>query len=577
MSAGIVSNENRQYWLASSTSLALFHYLIELRSAQSYPPSMAMGVVVADREEFCQVGSGGGNISSRQCYLSRVRSLADGGFIRARHEYCPKCLQELPGPKQAKTSLCRRCKERVEPLDVLELDPDAAHMSGMTRSSLLPREVPSLPGFPAAGYPSPPSPSAAARPAAFPVVAPPAPDELPGFASDPALRKPAIPGSEGPDAVTCAHDVPPQWALHHNGWCIDPLGGLRAPWDIKREIPRSYHRALVKLPATPETMARMGLVSNNLPAGIDDHHNQMAQWTVASHGPGGTPAPHCSAVPDRISSNVGLMGTTPEDIARLAPLIGTVPKNSIDREKLTEGCGTIARAMASGAYWRGLPTRNDVAPTLVDASVYGPRPTRRFTDDEHGFMLAHGISTAFARVASAVRHIPLDELLGAPPELRMAEFVNPHDQTEMWTTFGNALDYADATIEQRVPCYADNRFGAYCNPVLGVARGYSGILTHISMLTAAIARIDDPPKSLGDMLRSPADRAVFTDVMAHLMARPDHGPGRRGYCIAVMGCLSLAVAFTIHDIVQWAAGGEILIPTSRTDLGGLVKRAVRSQ
>jgi hypothetical protein len=66
MATSVVSNENRQYWLAGSTSLALFYYLIELRSTQSYTLPMAMGVVVADRDEFCQVGSGGGNISSRQ-------------------------------------------------------------------------------------------------------------------------------------------------------------------------------------------------------------------------------------------------------------------------------------------------------------------------------------------------------------------------------------------------------------------------------------------------------------------------------------------------------------------------------
>ena len=588
MAAGIVSNENRQYWLASSTSLALFHYLIELRSTQSYPLPMAMGVVVADRDEFCQVGSGGGNISSHQCYLSRIRGLVDGGFVRARQQYCPQCLQELPGQRQAKTSLCPHCNQRVEPLDVLELEPDVALMGQIARSSLLPRSVASLPGLPAVGHPFLPSPSAATVPAAPSIVAPHFLDDPPGFVCDPALRQPIIPEFEGPRAVTCESDVPRGWSLHPNGWCIDPLGGPRAPWDIRREMPESYHEAIVKLPATPETMARMGLVSNNRLSGLDENYRQRAQWIVASTGLGEPPAPHeasCpapssdrreAAGPDRLSSNARFMGTTPEDIARLAPLIGTVPKNSIDRGQLADGCDTIARAMASGAYWSGLRTRCDVEPALVDAAVYGPCPTRKFTDDEHGFMLAHGISTAFARVALAVRDMPLDELVGAPAELRMAEFLNPHDQTEMWTTFGNALDYADATIEQRVLCYADNRFGDYCNPVMSVARGYSDILSHISMLTDAIARIDDAPEYLGDMQRSPADRAVFIDVMKHLMARPDHGPGRRGYCIAVMGCLSFGVAFTIHDIIQWASGGEMLIPSGSTDLGGLVRRMTPS-
>jgi len=88
--------------------------------------------------------------------------------------------------------------------------------------------------------------------------------------------------------------------------------------------------------------------------------------------------------------------------------------------------------------------------------------------------------------------------------------------------------------------------------------------------------INDQPEPERERRQSPADRAVFIDVMKHLMARPDHGPGRRGYCIAVMGCLSLAVAFTTHDIIQWASGGEMLIPSGSTDLGGLVRRMTPS-
>ena len=235
---------------------------------------------------------------------------------------------------------------------------------------------------------------------------------------------------------------------------------------------------------------------------------------------------------------------------------------------LEQGRRTVAEMATCSSRWAGTPTGNRcTTPTVVDESVYGPRPFREYTEDELQFMRANGISPDFARVAQAVRDMPLQELVAAPQELRAAEFLNPHDQTEMWIPLVNAVGLAETALNRRLVPVVEARFSYYHHAVLKPELAERGVLAHTAMLDAAFKHIHDGTAYVLDsVLKCPAARAVFADVVA----RYGIWSGRREYCIVLLGCIAYATALTTGDIIRWANGKEPFAPTGDASLVGIV-------